>query len=387
MNKLHVAILTDWYLPGINAGGPVRSIHSLIQLLKEEVKITVITRNTDLGISEPYPGIQPNKWFEKDGVGYYYFANDKLNKENMALLLKQLNVDLIYLNSLWSFPFALQVVQMKNAINKPMLLAPRGMLGTGAMSIKPLKKKLVLKILQWSGALANVNFHATNAQEVLDIQTRFPKARVFNVANVNYSHEVATTRPKQSGKLKLFYLSRVVPVKNLLAALLCLQRVQSSVEVVYDIFGSIEDADYWQKCESIIKELPRHIQVNYKGQLGFNEVQTVISNYHALLLPTSNENFGHSIVESLYSGCPVIISDQTPWHQLQAVGAGFDLPLLDTPAFTRAVEELAQLNQDDFNIRSQAAIKYIRQATDHGQTAAQYKDMFYESAKNKSFGL
>lgn len=387
MTKLHVAILTDWYLPGTNAGGPVRSIHALIQLLKHEVSITVITRNTDLGSGQPYANIRPNERFESDGVGYYYFSNDCLNKEKMALVLKQLNVDLVYLNSFWSFPFALQVVQMKNAIDKPFLLAPRGMLGKGAMSIKPFKKQLVLKILQWSSAFSNVCFHATNEQEVKDIQRRFPKARIFNVANANHSQEVATIRTKEKGRLRLFYLSRVAPVKNLHMALQCLKAVRSDIEITYDVFGSKEDPAYWQMCESIINKLPKHIHVNYKGQLGFNEVQSVVSQYHALLLPTTNENFGHSIVESLFSGCPVIISDQTPWRHLQVAGAGYDLAISDVSAYTKAIEELAELDQSAFDTRSKAAINYIRQATDHGLLAAQYKDMFYESAKNKSRGL
>ncbi len=387
MNKLHVAILTDWFLPGTNAGGPVRSIHSLIQLLKNEIRFTIITRNTDLGSNEPYSDIPPNAYFEKAEVGYYYFSHDRLNKDNMTILLKQLNVDLVYLNSFWSFPFALQIVQMKNAINKPILLAPRGMLGKGAMSIKPLKKKAVIKILQWSKAMSTVHFHATNEQEVLDVKKVFPSAKVYAISNVNYSNAIHTQRIKSPGTLRLFYLSRVSPVKNLHLALLYLQNVNPQLRITYDIFGALEDEQYWHECEALIKRLPENVAVTYKGQLSFEEVQSVISKYHALLLPTSNENFGHSIVESLFSGCPVIISDQTPWQDLQATGAGYALTLANNSAFTSAIEELASLNQSSFDSRSEAAISYIRSNTDHNKVATQYKEMFYESAQNGPIGL
>ena len=44
-------------------------------------------------------------------------------------------------------------------------------------------------------------------------------------------------------------------------------------------------------------------------------------------LPTRGENFGHVIAEALSVGTPVLISDQTPWRKLAAVGLGHDLPL------------------------------------------------------------
>ena len=85
---------------------------------------------------------------------------------------------------------------------------------------------------------------------------------------------------------------------------------------------SNEDHEYWSKCIALITQLPKNVVVTYKKELAFNEVQTTISNYHALFLPTLNENFGHSIVESLLSGCPAIISDQTPWDDLEKNNAG-----------------------------------------------------------------
>ena len=36
-----------------------------------------------------------------------------------------------------------------------------------------------------------------------------------------------------------------------------------------------------------------------------------------LILPTKGENFGHVIAESLSASLPVIISQNTPWRNLQ----------------------------------------------------------------------
>ena len=45
--KPKILILTDWYLPGTNAGGPVRSIANMIAHLKNEFLFKIITRDIE----------------------------------------------------------------------------------------------------------------------------------------------------------------------------------------------------------------------------------------------------------------------------------------------------------------------------------------------------
>ena len=60
-----------WYLPGTKAGGPVRSVFSMINLLKSYFDFYIITSNKDLGSYREYEGINPNTLFEKEGVNYF----------------------------------------------------------------------------------------------------------------------------------------------------------------------------------------------------------------------------------------------------------------------------------------------------------------------------
>src|SRR5687768_10795025 len=94
-----IAVLIDWYLPGTRAGGPVRSVFSLLQVLKDRFDFYVITKNTDLGSDEPYNSITPDKLFLKEGVHYYYFSKAKLGQRTMQQLLTEIRPSLIYLNS------------------------------------------------------------------------------------------------------------------------------------------------------------------------------------------------------------------------------------------------------------------------------------------------
>lgn len=78
MIKPKIALLTQWYLPGNNAGGPVRSIFSLVELLKNDFEFYIITTNTDLNSETPYKNIQQNKWFIENGINYYYHNTENL---------------------------------------------------------------------------------------------------------------------------------------------------------------------------------------------------------------------------------------------------------------------------------------------------------------------
>ena len=236
----------------------------------------------------------------------------------MLMVLNEIKPDLIYLNSFWSFNFSINIVRLKNKklITAPLLLAPRGMLSKGAMSLKSLKKNLFLFYVKHLGWYDAVNYHATNQQEFKDISYHFPKSKILTIPNLNSAISVLNNSIKTEKTLRLFYLSRISKVKNLHFALEILKNIPPDIKINYDIFGNIEDQYYWNNCLEIIRSLPKNIIVTYKNELAFNSVQKVISNYNCLFLPTLNENYGHSIVESLLSGCLVIISDKTPWQDL-----------------------------------------------------------------------
>jgi len=61
------------------------------------------------------------------------------------------------------------------------------------------------------------------------------------------------------------------------------------------------------------------------------------------------ENFCHVILESLAGGCPVLISDRTPWRRLVSKGAGRDLPLDGPQGFRDVLQRCIDLEQDAYS--------------------------------------
>ncbi len=373
-----------WYLPGTKAGGPVRSVFSLVSLLKSYFDLYIITSNKDLGSAIAYKDVIPNKLFLKEEINYFYFNDAYLTVDNLLSTLSEIKPDLIYLNSFWSFPFSINIIRLKNKklITAPVLLAPRGMLSKGALSLKSFKKNTYLISAKLFGWYKNVHFHATNKQEEQDIKACFSSAKITVASNLNSGVIVKNISKKEPGVLKLFFLSRISEVKNLHFALEVLKNVPSNIQITYDIYGNLEDEAYWARCIEIIDQLPKNITATYQNELSFNEVQSIISNYHALFLPTLNENFGHSIVESLLSGCSAIISDQTPWNDLEERNAGFAIALNNKQGFVDAINTLAKLNQQEFLQKSEAANSYISSKIEVEKSINLYKNLFNGFIKN-----
>jgi glycosyltransferase involved in cell wall biosynthesis len=389
LNKPKIAVLIDWYLPGTKAGGPVRSVYSMVSLLKPFFDFYIITTNCDLGRSDTYKNICADKLLAEDGIHYYYFSHQKLTTNQVLDVINQINPSLIYLNSFWSLHFSINIVRLKNKhlISSPVLLAPRGMLGKGALGLKVVKKSLFLfaaRVFSW---YRNVGFHATQPQEEKDIKDKFRSAKVFIAPNVNAGTLVKNESTKKENTLRMFYLSRIAKVKNLHFALEVLREIPPQYNIEYEIYGNLEDEEYWRFCENIIQQMPSHVSVNYKRELQFHEVQGVICQYHCLFLPTLNENFGHSIVESLLCGCPVIISDQTPWNDLEENNSGYAISLSSQEKFIEVIGSFARLNQKEFSDKSQHANNYISKKINLEHIIQQYKNLFNESIKNRSVNI
>ncbi|MNF89332.1 Glycosyl transferases group 1 [compost metagenome] len=77
-----------------------------------------------------------------------------------------------------------------------------------------------------------------------------------------------------------------------------------------------------------------------------SEVQKVFSQYDLFFFPTRGENYGHVIAESLSVGTPVLLSDQTPWRDLEPQGLGWDISLASPKVFAEKIDQFASLEFD-----------------------------------------
>lgn len=385
-SKQSILILTDWFFPGFRAGGPIQSCVNLVRALEKEYNIYILTSSKDFGASKPYDSIKENEWLdfgEKSKV--CYLSDEKMTLTGISERIKEVNSDFVYLNSMYSKVFTIypliSVLYKKVAASK-VILAPRGMLKASAIEFKKRKKNIFLSIFRFLGIHQKITFHATNETEQKEISTIFrtKKLDIAVIPNLPvHPIEKCTLIKKEEKHLKLFYLSRIHPIKNLNIVIQSLSKIKKDFKIHFDIGGFVEDETYWEKCLADIKLLPNNIKVEFIGKVNKEDVLDEIQKRHFFILPTQGENFGHAIFESFASGRPVIISNTTPWIDLEEKRVGWEVSLDDNGKFVTAIEKAALFNQESYDDLCQNSLSFAKNYIHKAKTKEQYFKMFFKS--------
>jgi glycosyltransferase involved in cell wall biosynthesis len=382
MSKKKVMIFVDWFEPGYKAGGPIQSCKNFATALNKDFDIFIFTSDRDLGDVNSYEGITTDTWTEYgQGIKIYYASPGKLGYSTIKQIVQSVKPHFIYLNSMYSLRFTIFPLRLKQSgkTDAAVVISPRGMLQEGALQFKRLKKKAFICLLNMLRVPELVTFHATDQQEERDIRTHFPRAKKIFVADnfLNMTDPGASTVKKESGHLKLIFLSRIVRKKNILFLINLLKENKFSGIISLDIAGDIEDKEYWQKCVQAINDLPPGISIRYIGAVPNSEVFALYSGYHVFILPTWGENFGHAIYEALLSGKPVLLSNTTPWKDLREKEIGYDISLNDKEAFIGAIQHFINMGQEEYSRWSSSATDYAKKIRSKQGLRERYLEIFH----------
>src|SRR5919108_4449551 len=153
-----VLVLLDYFLPGEKFGGPVRTMAALLHHLGDRVEFRVVTRNCDLGDATPYE-LPTCRWVEYAGTWCHYLPRSDLTLWGIARVLRSTPHDVLYVNGLFSIPFTIIPLALRACRmvpRRPVIVAPRGQLDPGALSLKPRKKRTFLAAARLSALFADV---------------------------------------------------------------------------------------------------------------------------------------------------------------------------------------------------------------------------------------
>lgn len=302
------------FLPSIKSGGPAISLSRIASLFNESNSI-FLTNDRDLDGSLYKPK-------DIDGVKRKYKNVRYINLYNYIFLVIKYafskNFKSLYINTFFSISYCFLPILIFKLISPStrIILAPRGQLESGALELKNRKKMIFIKFFKLFINFNSINLHFTSInekEEFKKIESKYNEKNIFIVPNLPPLNIPNPSLVNEKVKLNHFcFISRIVPKKNLKFLLRSLQKVKN--KCILDVYGPIEDNEYWKECLEIIDILDPNIKVNYKGAIDRQDVYEVFSKYSYFLFPTLSENFGHVILESLLSFTPVIVSNKTPWQ-------------------------------------------------------------------------
>lgn len=358
-------LITGPYLPDKSSGGPVKSLYNMVETLSEYYNFFIITGDRELNSNNCYKGVNIGEWNDVGKGKVLYVPRGDINKY-IRKTIKEIDFDLIYASSFFAKPsIIIQILKWLNIIKKPVIVAPRGEFSTGALGIKSLKKRIYLFVYKLLRIHKKIVFTCTSENDKKDIlKVIGDKTKIYIAGNIvnNDSNVKLKKIDKKPKEIKIVTLSRIARIKNIDYSLQVFKKlIENKVDfnsITFDIFGPLEDKKYYSECLNITNDINGKIEVNFRGPIDYGQVIEVLSDYHVFLFPTKGENFGHVIQEALLAGCPVIISDQTPWRDLKKLNVGFDIPLENKKKFIDAIKYYLYMDDKEYELASKKAYEY-----------------------------
>jgi len=364
-------IFCDSYLPGHLGGGGMWAVRNVAERFSKRYDIFIVTRDCDGKIdSTPYVKIPRNRWTERAEAMVYYASPSELNSKAFARLVEEMDPHAIYLNSVFSRVCTRLIFARRRFRNRqvPLLIAPCGELAVAAVRLRYFRKRSFLFLAMAFGLLRSAAWKAASIDESNDIRRLISRDAKISVAPELTPRDILpgfTTEEKPKkvpGCVRLSYLSRVTPIKNL-HFLLELLSVVHARSIQLEVIGPADDNRYFEKCRQLADSLPASVDVDFVGGLDHESALERVKGSHFMVLPTSSENFGYAIIESLAAGCPVILSDRVAWNEVTEKNAGWRIPLEDRDAWLKQLAECTSMGDEEYRRLSfsarEFAVKYL----------------------------
>ena len=383
--KKTVLMLTDYYLPGFKAGGPIQTLSNIVDQLGGQLNFRILTRDRDLGDSAPYPGIKTGRWLSCSKAETLYLPSGIIYMLRFCRILMCHDYDTLYVNSLFSFRFSILPLVLLRCLlvrGKTVIMAPRGECASSALKLKSKKKSFFLRLARNFRLHDNLVWHASNRHEADDIVRLFGGPLIIQSIVIAPDlpkriddSRVLTRKVKKQGSLSIAFVGRIVKMKNLDYALKVLSGLKG--HILFNIYGPTEDSHYWEECCVLINDLEENVSVTYHGTVDHDMVCKQLEDNDILLLPTLGENFGHVIIEALSVGCPVLISDRTLWRNLEKEGVGWDISLEKPEMYREVLQRCVNMGTDAYGGLSGEAFRYAVKFANSGDIVKKSMDLFH----------
>ena len=185
------------------------------------------------------------------------------------------------------------------------IISPRGMLSPYTIEHSIVKK--IIHNLIGNYLLKNAIIHVTSNDEKQKLDKLNPRYTLIDVPNyvdVN-SKSQNVIRSENSDIFNLLFLSRIHPKKGLEDLFSALSKVGFNYHL--SIVGD-GDSNYIEELKLLSRKLMIENSISWKGALYNDDKIRSYANADVFILPSKDENFANTVLESLAQGTAVIVS-------------------------------------------------------------------------------
>lgn len=306
MKVLHIV---PFYKPAFIYGGPIASVSKLCESQQRAgAEVTVITTNANGKTSDLE--VDSRHFHIVDGVRLRYFNSITNDNTFVSLGLWRYlyscchEYDIVHIHTWWNF-LVLGAALICRIRKVKVVLSPRGMLSEYIFNSTNSGIKKGLHRMFGRSLLKTTIFNATSQQEHDECKVLIPGWAGFVLPNVidlpaieiNKAHKEVFT---------LSFLSRIDPKKGLEFVFEAITLL--SFPVRFRIAGKGEE-NYIGELKALTEKLGIADKVEWIGWMGQEQKFTELTQADLFVLASYNENFANVVIESLYTGTPVLISE------------------------------------------------------------------------------
>ena len=361
-------------LPSHYALGPAETCENVASALSKYARITIISVGTDRLTGAKIDASMLSKDQQTRPFARIFIPNDMLLFPRLFRYIAKGKGPLV-LHCLFDYRFVLVAFCFAILVGrKPIFHFPHGMLLDAVFEHNRFLKTVFCWVYRLTNVGVRVTHIASSKLEERDIRRRLgPRASVYVIPQVtSLPPEFRNASPRgriPNEPLQVCFVGRVCKQKNLIYAIEILSKLDFQISM--DVIGSIEDEAYFYLCKEKIRGLPGNIQGDVRGPLERSELLKRLPNYDILFAPTLGENHGHSILEALGVGLPVLISDLCPWTDINDFGGGWSFPLSKRSLFADALRKAFHSGPEWADVR-RSAYKYFDEKNNTARIEADY---------------
>ena len=378
--KTKILITIGSFFPGFKIGGPAITIKNLLSAfeVKENYEFFIFCPNHDWGDSNAYASVKSNEWVTySNNCKIFYASEEFFNAGYFKNIIS--NFDVIYCTGAFT-KFAISAGKFARKHKTPrVVIAPMGSFFTNVINMqksKMIKKKIFFLYTKLLKIFNSCVWSATSEEEAAAVRTIYGNKAKIVIAEdaISFSDSKLIQRDTKSDFLKVVHISRIHEKKGLSACIDILLR--SKQNIVFDVYGTIEEQTYFDFCVEKAKQLPNNVRFSYKGSFLPEKVTEIFSKYDVFLFPTKSENFGHVVYESLKSSCIPVMSDTTPWTFIKDIGCGFVYQLSDIEKFSSKLDEIALFDCGELNSYKLRCYQFAKKKFDDSIVNSPYEVFF-----------
>ncbi len=350
--------ITPSFYPATIYGGPIYSAASACsELAKFDVDVNIYT--TDVNQNSRLNAKLSKELCNRDyGLNNVCFFKENItNRFSLSHLVNILynsrKFDILHTQSIFSLCTPVALFSGFIA-NKPVVVSPRGSLGSWCIENGSKFKKAWLNLLI-APFSKKVTWHVTAEAEKLEVQTVFPDAQKFMIIpNGIHKYEGKLwSREKLLSELNLplnseyiLTMGRIEKKKGFDFTINAFRKLANNDGLMLLIAGS--DYGCQNELELLIKEYKLEDKVKFLGNVENEKKAALFKHAQLFTLNSRNENFGNVYTEALSFDTPIIASVNTPWQFINETGAGI-CTQNDADSISEAMIKILQ-NRDAYSV-------------------------------------